>query len=125
MELRPHHLLCLQKFTGHGYDERFTESVSGAVSRLKGKPSTQVTVVKGCDALCGACPNNVGNVCLSYEKADALDRAVLDACGLSYGQSASWAQLAALSKQRILKADGFAAVCGDCEWFGLCANTEV
>ena len=38
MQLRPHHLLCIQKFTGHGYDEPFTQHMTSIVSALKSHP---------------------------------------------------------------------------------------
>ena len=43
MKLRPHHLLCVRKYTGSGYDEAFTVSVfldsgSKGKTELKGEP---------------------------------------------------------------------------------------
>ena len=82
MELRPHHLLCIQKFTGHGYDADFTQHMNYIVSELRRDPETQITIVQGCDDLCKACPNNINGVCSSLEKVAGMDSSVLDICGL-------------------------------------------
>ena len=50
MNLRPHHLLCIQKFTGHGYNADFTAHMKTIVSELAENP--QITVAQGCDDLC-------------------------------------------------------------------------
>ena len=68
MQLRPHHLLCIQKFTGHGYDEPFTQHMTSIVSALKSHPQTEITVTQGCDDLCQRCPNNHSGTCTSLEK---------------------------------------------------------
>ena len=54
MNLRPHHALCIQKFTGHGYDEKFTAHMTGTVKVLRDRPETPVELVSGCDDLCAA-----------------------------------------------------------------------
>ena len=48
MNLRPHHLLCIQKFTGHGYSADFTAHMTAVVSELAENPETAVTLAKGC-----------------------------------------------------------------------------
>lgn len=124
MNLRPHHLLCIQKFTGHGYDAAFTARMSAVVSLLTEDPMTEVTVTQGCDDLCKACPYNRQGACTSLEKVDFMDGAVLDTCGLSYGEKAPFAALAEKARERILEGERFREICGACEWFELCRNTE-
>ena len=48
MNLRPHHLLCIQKFTGHGHSADFTAHMTAVVSELAENPETAVTLAKGC-----------------------------------------------------------------------------
>ena len=38
MYLRPHHLLCIQKFSGHGYHEDFTSHMQSIVTALAVNP---------------------------------------------------------------------------------------
>lgn len=125
MKLRPHHLLCVQKYTGHGYDERFTAHMTALTARLRAAPETEIVLTGGCDELCAACPNVRAGVCADGEKTAAMDAAVLARCGLAAGTAAPWREAARLARERIFRTDGFISVCGGCQWFGLCAETEV
>lgn len=124
MNLRPHHLLCIQKFTGHGYDEAFTAHMTSIVSKLKSAPETGITLVKDCDTLCAVCPNNRDGACTALEKVDGMDSGVLSACGLPYGGAVPWSTLASAAQAQVFETDRFRTICGDCEWFSLCAQTE-
>lgn len=125
MRLRPHHLLCIQKFTGHGYDEDFTRHMKKIVSELKNNPETQITLSQGCDDLCKVCPNNIGGACTSLEKVACMDSAVLDICGLEYGESTSWSDAAGKARKLIFETKKFNRICASCQWFELCKKTEV
>ena len=125
MNLRPHHLLCIQKFTGNGYDQAFTRHLTEIVARLADDPETRITLTHGCDFVCLLCPNKKNEVCLSAEKVLQMDNAVLEICGLSYGEILSWAELSRRAREEILKTDRFDRTCSTCEWYELCKNTEV
>ncbi len=125
MNLRPHHLLCIQKFTGHGYDAPFTKHMTSIVSELAEQPMTPITVTRGCDDLCKRCPNNKSGVCTSLEKVALMDRAVLQICNLTYRKKFPWAALAREARERIFKTDEFDNICGSCQWFALCRSTEL
>ena len=94
MNLRPHHLLCIQKFTGHGYSPEFTAHMTAVAARLRKMPETRITLTKGCDDLCRKCPHCSIGICSSLDKTSALDAAVQKICGLSFVDSDSWAALA-------------------------------
>ena len=85
MKLRPHHLLCVQKYTGNGYDDAFAAGMDALIRRLAARPDTAVTLVEGRDDLCASCPHMAGNRCSSGEKVNRLDRGVLETCGFSAG----------------------------------------
>lgn len=125
MNLRPHHLLCIQKFTGHGYNESFTAHMTSVVSELAGNPMTRIAVTRGCDDLCRMCPNNVDGSCSSLQKAALMDSKVLAACELAAGEKAPWKELADKARERIFETDDFSAICSCCQWFDLCRRTEV
>ena len=122
MKLRPHHFLCIQKYTGHGYDERFTEHMNRIVVCLA--HGAQVTIQEGCDDVCLACPNRKGDVCESQTKVCKLDEGVLTACNFAYGDTAEWRVFARAAQEEILRSEKFDEICGDCEWFSLCKETE-
>lgn len=124
MYLRPHHLLCIQKFTGHGYDTAFTAYMTAVVGILRTQPETSVTIVQGADDLCISCPHCVSGSCDAQEKSAALDAAVSSQCALSAGDTRSWQTLAALARTQILQADAFHQICACCQWYALCRRTE-
>ena len=125
MHLRPHHLLCIQKFTGHGYDADFTAHMKAIVSALEKNPNTPITLVQGCDVLCQMCPNNQGGRCTSLEKVASMDSAVLRFCSLNDGETSPWMMAALRARKQILETEEFQGVCASCQWFELCRNTEV
>lgn len=124
MNLRPHHLLCIQKFTGHGYSETFTEHMTSVVSELKNKRETEIYLMEGCDDLCTACPHNENGICVSLGKVDLMDKRVLAVCEFTYGDTVPWAELAKRAKKKIFETDEFNHICSDCQWFELCQNTK-
>ena len=67
--LRPHHLLCLQTFVGHGYSPEFTAHMTIVQKQLPPDPLTPITLVNGPDDLCGHCPNCVDGSCTSPKPA--------------------------------------------------------
>ena len=125
MNLRPHHLLCIQKFTGHGYSPEFTAHMTAVAARLRKMPETRITLTKGCDDLCRKCPHSSSGICSSLDKTAALDAAVQKICGLSFVDSDSWAALAENVREKILSSETFHHICLSCQWYELCRNTEV
>ena len=124
MNLRPHHILCIQKFAGHGYDAMFTEHMKSVVSKLRNAQETGIVITQGCDELCSMCPHNTGDVCTSLEKVERMDSSVLEICNLAYEERVPWATLAYRGRKRIFEADEFNRICGSCQWFELCKNKE-
>ena len=124
MKLRPHHLLCIQKYTGSGYDDAFAACMEALIRRLAACPGTAVTLAEGRDDLCAACPHMAGGRCGSEEKVNRLDRGVLEACGFSAGETRSWSALARTAREHVLEKDPCEKVCGCCEWFELCSSTR-
>ena len=124
MKLRPHHLLCVQKYTGSGYDDAFAAGMEVLIRRLSACPDTAVTLVEGRDDICAACPHMSDSRCASEEKVNRLDRGVLEACGFSAGETRSWSALARTAREQVLEKNTFEKVCGCCEWFELCRNTQ-
>ena len=125
MNLRPHHILCIQKFTGHGYNAKFTAHMASIVSDLTDKRKTPIIVTRGCDDLCEMCPNNINGVCTSLEQVTLFDSTVLNICNLTYGEIVQWTELARKAREWIFETDKFNNICTCCQWFELCRSTEV
>lgn len=124
MHLRPHHLLCIQLFTGRGYDAAFTAHMTEIVSALRRNPMTPVCIESAADDLCAACPRCIGGRCDAAEKTAALDRAVAAQCALTEHSVQPWQTLAASARNEILQSSAFHRICADCQWYQLCAYTE-
>lgn len=111
MNLRPHHLLCIQKFTGYGYSADFTEHMKSIVSELNNNPQIPITVTQGCDDLCKMCPNKISGECTSLEKVASMDSAVLSICDLAYGEKVLWTKAAGKACSRIFGTEEFNNIC--------------
>ena len=122
IRLRAHHLLCIQKFVGEGYDGVFTQNLAKIVAHLRTHPETEITVINGCDEVCKSCPNKVEGVCTDGEKITELDGGVLDTCKLNCGGRDTWENLSRKARELIFKSDKFEKICGACQWYNLCKN---
>ena len=67
----------------------------------------------------------LGGVCEGAEKVARYDAGVLRLTGLESGEALRWSALSALVRERILDPDRLGEVCGDCQWYGICAQAAV
>lgn len=120
MKLRAHHLLCLPNFIGEGYSDAFSANMTAQKRRLAEKG--RFTLASGADAICAACPKRRGGDCVSQEKVLRYDAAVCLLLGLEPGREYEAAALERRVREEIFKAGRLGAICGDCEWYSLCAR---
>ena len=123
MKLRPHHLLCIQKYTGHGYNAAFTAHMNRLTAALTAE--TEIRIVSGTDDICTACPNRCADRCRSEEKVRRMDLAAAACCGITADTVQQWQQLAQTAYVRVFCTDAFARICADCEWYTLCCEKEL
>lgn len=55
LQLRMHHVLCCPQFTGHGYNDIYTENLQAIVWLLRENCAVQLTLDP--DVICAECPN--------------------------------------------------------------------
>lgn len=131
IRLRPHHLLCLQTFVGHGYSPDFTKHMTYVKSLLTADPNTAITLVAGPDDLCGHCPNCVDGSCTSPKPAlfDHLVAQKLNTTedadhAVQKHTDASDSPLTLHGIPSILRMSEqlLAECCPDCEWKKLCVE---
>ena len=84
------------------------------------RPDTPVRLTGEQDTLCRHCPNRDA----PCPGARRYDRAVLERCGLSFGQEFRWAELQRLLELQILARGTLDDVCGDCQWAPLCRKAN-
>ncbi len=129
LHLRPHHLLCLQTFVGHGYSEEFTAHMTLVKRQLASDPGTPIRLVSGADDLCAHCPNCVSGSCTSAKPAlfDRLAAEQLMLMNSDYRQPpkddcSTAVLLEGIPENLKISTDLIEKCCLDCEWRGLCKN---
>ncbi|MDF2880513.1 MAG: hypothetical protein K0R54_1070 [Clostridiaceae bacterium] len=122
LNLRPHHLLCIQSYIGHGYSEEFVENMDKIVLHLN--DDTSIKLVKTTDDICKACPNNLGNGKCQYEsKVCKFDAGVLTTFNFKDNYVYSYKFLLGTLKEKLTQ-ENFKNICGNCEWYshGYCST---
>lgn len=141
--LRPHHLLCLQTFVGHGYSPEFTAHMTIVQKQLTTDPLTPITLVNGPDDLCGHCPNCVDGSCTSpkpavfdhlvAQKLHLKEEHVTEKSTLVHSIAASDSSTSAAASDSPISINGIpsslrmseqllAECCPECEWKELCVE---
>lgn len=122
VELRPHHILCIQHFVGNGYSEEFTQNMYRAISELEAK-NPIVKLVSKSDVICSACPNRNKDICENEAKIKRLDHGTLANCHIEIGQELTWQELKESVSKNIMDKDLLQEVCHSCEWLSICKKT--
>lgn len=118
VQLRPHHLLCIQLFEGKGYSTDFVDNMYHVIDKLQDNPDIMLT--KSCDTLCSKCPNSKGSFCSTESKIKEYDENVLRVCDLSEGITYKWKEASKIAKDNILNKGIIQDVCVDCGWKEIC-----
>ncbi len=121
LNIRPHHLLCMQAYIGKGYSEEFVENMNLVVDKLKKNKSQTIRIVDNTDDICLKCPNNVGESKCKYNtKVLSIDEKVRKYFELEAGEY-TYEYLLEKLKQK-LTVEIFQDICSNCEWFdmGMC-----
>lgn len=121
MKLRGHHVFCTALFSGHGYNEAFTEKMRAIISNWKTGEAAILSAEP--DEVCSACPNHQadGGCKLGTENVLYRDNSALRVLRLNSGDRLTWKQAGTLLSE--ITEQDFQAVCGDCMWQreGLCS----
>lgn len=120
LPLRPHHGMCMAYFVGYGYSDAFSAHMAALLEKLT--PDAPIRLTTATDAVCGPCPNNSGGLCNKPELVAVYDRSVLTLCGLGEGSILSFGSFTRLVQERILTPGLRPAICGGCQWDGVCST---
>jgi hypothetical protein len=123
VQLRAHHLLCIQGFQGYGYSRDFTDNMARVTRCIKTNPDLPVEIVGSCDVICGACPHNREDMCVreegSQQKVSNMDRQVLEKLGLREGETIRAGDISRLTGTKLQNSD-IEEICGGCDWKKTC-----
>ena len=120
MKLRAHHLLCLPNFIGEGYSDAFTVNMAARKRQLAAEGG--FTLAEGADDVCAACPNGRGWFCAFQDKVWRYDRAVCRILGIVPNCCYDASALEKRVREEIFEKHRLREICGDCEWYPLCAR---
>ena len=122
MNIRPHHILCVQNYVGYGYNEDFTSHMDRITKELVQNP--QIIIQEGCDDICNACPHNIDNTCHSLDKVRRMDSLVNKACDIDYNEIYNWNDLEDRARKRIFDTKAFDDICNTCQWYDICKKKQ-
>ena len=123
LSLRPHHLLCIQNYTGKGYDDDFTKNLNRIVRIFAGNPEMRIKLCEGPDDICKSCPNMQEGKCTNEEMITRKDTEVTEVCGITPGHYYRFNEVTATIRKEFLTAEVFDKTCKDCSWYELCKRT--
>lgn len=116
IELRPHHLLCTQGYSGKGYSDGFVKNMDKVVDYLRNNETATVRLVFSTDSLCSSCPNKKAeNVCNTQEQVHRFDSKTVEYFGLEE-KDYNYRDITAYIDERMTE-DMLYDICGDCSWF--------
>jgi len=115
IELRAHHLLCLQGYEGKGYSPEFVTEMSKLATMFAQAPDTTFTLINGADDICRNCPHLVDEKCIHPNPPEPQDAKVIKYFDLVIGEQYSYKAATDIIKQKI-NADIFMDICGTCDW---------
>ena len=121
ISLRPHHLLCIQNYRGHGYSEAFQQRMKAILDVLRQSPGSglppipRIRIAEGADDLCAACPHCLDGQCNS-DKPAVFDGLVSERMGLETGCMLNMEDL----QDPKMTLQLLEECCPGCTWLGLC-----
>lgn len=128
MQIRAHHIFCIQGFIGKGYSEQFIENMENIIVKLN-RCNPLIEVTNAPDCICTACPRLeiidsqstndkiklIG--CEVETKVKMLDKKVADALGIDFEEHYRYSEL--LKKMKYIDEEKFNNICSKCQWYSL------
>ena len=120
INLRPHHLLCTQGYSGKGYNEAFVLNMTMITNRMRTEPDLKVRIVFSTDDLCRYCPRKQDEgICADDEKVLEFDLKVKELLGLKEAVYSYQGLIHEIHEK--MTADKMKEICGNCEWYKMSA----
>ncbi len=104
MNIRYHHLMCIPRFKGKGYNEKFCVNMKKVQDYING--GGKFNFIEHCDDICAHCPNMAGEICKDEEQVKRYDALVKSA--VENGETP-------LPEN----------ICKDCQWYSICKDINI
>lgn len=117
--LRGHHLICLQFFSGEGYNREFIDNLGKIITRTE---KETIKITSGPDDVCAACPSLKDSACGykdgAEEEINYLDSTALDLLLRSPGDTINSEDIRKLVPSIFKR--WYIMICRECGWLGAC-----
>jgi len=120
LALRPHHALCLLLFCAEGHSARYAGKMRALIGQIERGEITGIRMIAALDEICGYCPHNENGLCAKEDEVLRSDARILALCGLTVGESISWAELKQRLVETIITQNALAHVCDGCTYLKRC-----
>lgn len=121
LNLRGHHLICLNFFQGKGYDEIFIKNLEKCLNEIQKK---EIKIIKGPDDVCKSCPHLKKNRCKYKKGIDKnirkQDEMALRLLAIKEGDLIKWEDVKQKLPEIFLK--WYENYCYNCHWLEVCRN---
>ncbi len=120
LEIRAHHLLCMQGFQGYGYSRDFGRNLEEIINYLDSNPYFSLKLVADADIICQKCPHLEDGCCDRYSSPVIrdMDLKVIEKLDLEVGAIEPVQKL--LSQVKAWNIHDLRDVCGECSWKDKC-----
>jgi hypothetical protein len=124
LNLRGHHLICLNFFKGEGYDEVFIKNLKEILGKME---KENIKVVEGFDDICKSCPYLKDGKCQyeegAEEKIREQDKVALELLKIKEGEIVKWEEI----KNKLLEvfSQWYERYCYDCDWLKVCETHQL
>ena len=123
MDLRPHHLLCTQGYSGKGYSSEFVENMNQITRKLRSREPVKVRLTCPTDDLCAKCPNMLGtDLCSTNDKVKRFDRKVMEYFHLEEKEYI-YQELVEKIREKMTP-QMLSDICDGCSWYPVSACRE-
>lgn len=121
IEIRAHHLLCIQGFQGYGYSWDFKRNLEEIINYLDLHPYCSLKVVADADVICVKCPHLEDGRCNKSSSPAVMDMdlKVLKKLNMEKG-TIKTARKLFREVNKTFNSQDFHDICSECSWKNKC-----
>jgi uncharacterized protein len=128
IKIRGHHLLCIPRFYGGGYDKPFGDNMKKICFDIRKNPDVKIKVLKSCDDLCEKCPYKKDEICKKTPKLNEWvlrqDEKVMRKLKISEGSTHTAKDIFSCSIEKIT-AENLGEICKGCVFLKNCLKVGI
>jgi hypothetical protein len=129
IKIRAHHLLCIPRFYGGGYDRAFGKNMRSICMKIRRNPRVRIRAVAGePDDLCARCPHRHERGCVQSEEIGrwvvSQDEKVANYLGLKPGSVHAAKDVLNLSMDKV-NGKTIRSVCKGCIFLDNCVRVGI